>query len=94
MIKAETVKHVADLARLEVSEEQAEVYAGQLGHILEYIEQLRELDTTGVEPTAHALSLTNVLREDLLKPSLPREILFENAPSCENEMFKVPRILE
>lgn len=94
MITQETVKHVAQLARLEFSENEERKLAEQLGHILAYIEQLQEVDTQDIEPTAHALSITNVLREDKERPSLPLEKVLANAPSTENGMFQVPRILE
>lgn len=94
MITQETVKHVAKLARLEFSESEERKLAEQLGHILNHIEQLQEVDTKDVEPTAHALSVTNVLREDNERPSLPLEQVLVNAPSTENGMFQVPRILE
>lgn len=92
MIQRETVQHVAKLARLELTEEEQERFTDQLGHILEYVEQLREIEPEGV--VTHALSLTNVLRPDETRPSLPREELLRNAPSVENGMFKVPRILD
>lgn len=92
MIQRETVQHVAKLARLELNEEEQVRFTDQLGHILEYVEQLREVDTEGVG--IHAPALTNVLRRDESRPSLPREELLRNAPSVENGMFKVPRILD
>ncbi|MGH7374896.1 MAG: Asp-tRNA(Asn)/Glu-tRNA(Gln) amidotransferase subunit GatC, partial [Candidatus Rokuibacteriota bacterium] len=61
---------------------------------LSYIDKLRALDTTGVEPTSHAVPLTNVLRDDVEKPSLPRDEMLANAPDRDRELFRVPRIIE
>jgi aspartyl-tRNA(Asn)/glutamyl-tRNA(Gln) amidotransferase subunit C len=90
----EEVRKVAVLSRLEFSDEQAEAYAGQLSRILDFVEKLNELDTSGVEPTSHALQLTNVLREDAVRPSLPREAALANAPEQEAGCFRVPPIIQ
>jgi aspartyl-tRNA(Asn)/glutamyl-tRNA(Gln) amidotransferase subunit C len=88
------VEHVARLARLELSGAEKERMRRELDGILSYIDKLRALDTTGVEPTSHAVPLTNVLRDDVEKPSLPREEMLANAPDRNRELFRVPRIIE
>lgn len=90
----EDVLYVADLARLEFTEEELGTYVDQLSAILDYEEQLNQVDTTGVAPTAHVLPVKNVLREDVVKPSLNREKALMNAPSQEQGCFSVPKVLE
>src|SRR5437764_683476 len=69
-------------------------FAGQIEHILQYVDQIKQLDTTGVEPTAHALpQLHNVLREDVVEPALPLEQVLQNAPQTDGRFFKVPKII-
>lgn len=94
MISIKDVEHVAKLARLELSEEEKTKFAKQLGDILENFNQLKELDTTGVEPMFHALPITNVMREDEVVTPPGRKILMENAPAEENGYFRVPKIGE
>lgn len=93
MITRDTVHHVAKLARLELSEAEEHQLTEQLGAILGYVEQLAAVDTAGVEPTAHALPLANVLRSDEVRPSLSQQEVLQNAPAAEAGMFRVPRIL-
>jgi aspartyl-tRNA(Asn)/glutamyl-tRNA(Gln) amidotransferase subunit C len=93
-ISVKDVEHVADLARLDLSEEEKDRYAGQLNAILKYAEKLNELDTDGVEPTSHVLPLANVMREDEVRPSWPVEKVLANAPDEEDGQFKVPAVLE
>jgi aspartyl-tRNA(Asn)/glutamyl-tRNA(Gln) amidotransferase subunit C len=88
------VEHVARLARLELSAAEKERMRSQLDVILGYVAKLREVDTTGVPPTAHVLPLVNVMREDEVRPSYPVEAMLANAPEPEGELFRVPRILE
>lgn len=90
----EEVDHVARLARLHFSEEEAERFREQLSAILTYVEKLGELDTTGVEPTSHVLPIRNVFREDAVLPSLPREEALVNAPDRTEEFYRVPKIIE
>jgi aspartyl-tRNA(Asn)/glutamyl-tRNA(Gln) amidotransferase subunit C len=92
-ITAETVRHVARLARLALTPEEETRYAEQLGKILDYVKLLEELDTTGLEPTSHAIPTENVLRPDVSRPGLGRDALLANAPQIEQGMFRVPRIL-
>ncbi|MBE6355942.1 MAG: Asp-tRNA(Asn)/Glu-tRNA(Gln) amidotransferase subunit GatC [Lentisphaerae bacterium] len=94
MSSAIDIKYVADLARLELSAEQAEKLQGELARVVEYIAELGEVDVTGVEPTAHAAQLTNVWREDCAEKSFPREAMLKNAPGIIHEnLIKVPRVL-
>lgn len=93
-ITRKNVEDVALLSRLEIPEEQIETTTGQLNAILEYVDVLNQLDTTGVEPTAHVLPLKNVMRADVAVPSLPREEALANAPEQENGYFKVPKVTE
>ncbi|MFZ7119350.1 MAG: Asp-tRNA(Asn)/Glu-tRNA(Gln) amidotransferase subunit GatC [Eubacteriaceae bacterium] len=93
-LKKEDVIYVADLARLEFSEDEVQVYANQLTNILDYAEKLNELDTTNVPPTAHVLPVNNVLRKDEITPSLEISKVLQNAPSQEDGCFKVPKVIE
>ncbi len=93
-ITIKDVEHVADLARLDLSAEEKEQFAGQLNAILKYAEKLGGLDTEGVEPTSHVLPLANVMREDKARPSWPIEKVLANAPEEEDGQFKVPAVLE
>ncbi|OUM97873.1 MAG: asparaginyl/glutamyl-tRNA amidotransferase subunit C [Paenibacillaceae bacterium ZCTH02-B3] len=93
-ITVRDVEHVALLARLELSDREKELFAGQLGAILRYIEKLNELDTDGVEPTSHVLPISNVMRDDEPRPSWPLDKVLENAPDKEDGQFKVPAVLE
>ncbi|MFD1397278.1 Asp-tRNA(Asn)/Glu-tRNA(Gln) amidotransferase subunit GatC [Kroppenstedtia eburnea] len=93
-ISKEQVEHVAQLARLSLTEEEARLYTGQLNDILQFAEKLNELDTEGVEPTSHVLPMANVLREDEKRPSLDREQALQNAPDQKDGMFRVPDVFE
>lgn len=88
------VRRVAQLSRLELSDDEVSRFSTQLSAIVEYIEKLNELDTDGVEPLAHCLPVHNVLREDVPKPSLSIDAALANAPEHEDEYFKVPKILD
>ena len=94
MIDRETVKHVARLARLGLTEEEVDVFASQLSVILENIAKLQEVDVSGVSPTAHASRLNNVMRQDIPQPSYPPDVLLANAPEQEDNCLKVPAVLE
>ncbi|MCB4791636.1 MAG: Asp-tRNA(Asn)/Glu-tRNA(Gln) amidotransferase subunit GatC [Elusimicrobia bacterium] len=95
-ITIKEVEHVAKLARLELSPEEKEKYAGQLEKILEYVDLLNKLDTKDIEPTSHALELENVFREDKLEPcsTEARDRLLANAPEREGDYFKVKKVIE
>ena len=88
------VKYVAHLARLALTPEEEQKLGAQLGNILGYIEKLRELDVTNVEPTAHAVPMVNVTRPDEVQPSLPPGEALRNAPRQANGLFIVPKIVE
>jgi aspartyl-tRNA(Asn)/glutamyl-tRNA(Gln) amidotransferase subunit C len=93
-INKETVEKVAHLARLEVSEDEKELFAHQLSDILDHAEKLNELDTEDIAPTAHALPIQNVFRKDEVRASLDREAVLANAPQKDEGMFKVPQIVD
>jgi len=88
------VKYVANLARIQLTREEERKFSEQLKHVLGYIEKLRELDVSNVEPTAHAIPLVNVVRKDDVRPSMPHEDALRNAPSKANGLFLVPKIVE
>jgi aspartyl-tRNA(Asn)/glutamyl-tRNA(Gln) amidotransferase subunit C len=88
------VKYVAHLARISLTPEEEQKIGAQLGDILGYIEKLKELDVSQVEPTAHAVPLINVTRPDETRPSLPTEEALRNAPAKANGLFLVPKIVE
>ncbi|MBI4532802.1 MAG: Asp-tRNA(Asn)/Glu-tRNA(Gln) amidotransferase subunit GatC [Candidatus Melainabacteria bacterium] len=94
MISVKEVEHVAKLARLALSEDEKKLYSEQLAKIIEYFDQLNDVNTTNVEPMAHALAVVNVMREDVVVSSPGRDLLLKNAPQSENGFFKVPRIGE
>lgn len=93
-ISREDVQHVARLARLELSEPELVRMQAELSNILAYIDKLRSVDTTGVEPTSHAVPLTNVMRADEPRPSFPLPDMLANAPDPVGDFFRVPRIIE
>ena len=88
------VKYVAHLARLHLTPDEEKKLGAQLGGILGYIEKLRELDVTSVEPTAHAVPMVNVSRPDEIRPSLAQDDALRNAPAKANGLFMVPKIVE
>lgn len=92
-LTAEDVASLARLARIELSEAELEVLAPQLDVILESVARVSEVAAQDIPPTSHALPLTNVFREDELRPSLPREQVLAGAPAAELMRFRVPRIL-
>lgn len=92
MISEEQVRHVANLARLGLTDEEVKRMGGQLDAILDSIEEIQKLDLDGVKPTANPLELTNVLRPDEPGLELPREVALKNAPEPDDELFVVPRI--
>jgi aspartyl-tRNA(Asn)/glutamyl-tRNA(Gln) amidotransferase subunit C len=88
------VEHVARLARLELAPDEVERFAQELAVILEYADELAALELDHVEPTAHPLSLVNVLRPDEVGPTLDRDEVLAQAPSVEDGRFRVPRIID
>ena len=94
MITREDVEHVAELARIELTAAEKEQFIVQLNSILTYVEKLSELNTAGVEPTSHVLLMSNIFRDDEVRPSLDRDRVLQNAPQESHFFFKVPRIIE
>ncbi len=92
-ITREEVRHVADLARLELSESEEEQMTVQMNGILEYMEKLNELDTAGISATTHAIQLQNVFRPDEANPSLERNRALANAPETDGVNFIVPKVI-
>jgi aspartyl-tRNA(Asn)/glutamyl-tRNA(Gln) amidotransferase subunit C len=88
------VKYVAHLARIALTPAEEQKIGAQLGNILGYIEKLKELDVSQVEPTAHAVPMVNVTRPDEIRPSLTNEEALRNAPAQANGLFLVPKIVE
>jgi aspartyl-tRNA(Asn)/glutamyl-tRNA(Gln) amidotransferase subunit C len=88
------VQYVAHLARLNLAPEEKQQLGAQLGEILGYIEKLKEVDVSGVEPTAHPFPLVNVTRKDEPRPSLPHDEALRNAPQTGAGLFTVPKIVE
>lgn len=93
-IKKETVQHVAHLARIKLDEEEISKFMVQLGDILSYIDKLKQVDVSKVEPTSHVLPLKNVYRNDDVKGSLAAGDVLQNAPSKKDSFFTVPRVIE
>ncbi|NLD47219.1 MAG: Asp-tRNA(Asn)/Glu-tRNA(Gln) amidotransferase subunit GatC [Clostridiaceae bacterium] len=93
-VTVETIKHVAKLSRLDLSEEEILKFAKDMESIVEYVDKLNELDTTDVEPTAHVVPVKNVQRKDEVNPSFERGSILLNAPMEKDGCFKVPRIVE
>ncbi|HEY7916083.1 MAG TPA: Asp-tRNA(Asn)/Glu-tRNA(Gln) amidotransferase subunit GatC [Acidimicrobiales bacterium] len=89
----EEVAHVADLARLQLTDEELELFTGQLAEVLDHAADVASLDLAGVVPTAHAMAVTNVLRADEVRPGVDRDEVLGQAPSVEDHRFRVPRIL-
>jgi len=89
-----SIEHLAQLARLSVSDNEKKLFAGQMDSILSYMDKLNELDTGNVEPTSHVITLSNVVREDLPKDSLQREDALRNAPDRTDKFYRVPKIIE
>jgi aspartyl-tRNA(Asn)/glutamyl-tRNA(Gln) amidotransferase subunit C len=88
------VKYVAHLARLTLTPEEEQKIGAQLANVLGYVEKLKEVDVTGVEPTAHPFPLVNVTRPDEVRPSMNQEDALRNAPAQANGLFIVPKIVE
>ncbi len=93
-IDEQQVRHIAMLSRLELSDEEAATFSEQLSEIVAYVEQLNELDTADVEPTAHPLPLRNVLRDDEPNEPLPVDAALANAPQRINSFYKTPKVIE
>lgn len=92
MITIKDVEHVAKLARLQLSDNEKHLYTQQLAKIIGYFDELKEIDTTGVEPMSHALPVLNVMREDEIEPPAGHSELLKTAPSSQGPYFRVPKI--
>lgn len=88
------VEYVAKLARLEITEAEKQKFTAQLNDILLYIDQLNELDTTGVAPMSHAIAVTNAFRDDKVADSLGTQKALANAPDARGEFFRVPKVID
>ncbi|MEY4692117.1 MAG: hypothetical protein RIT19_2442 [Verrucomicrobiota bacterium] len=88
------IQYVANLARVALTPEEEQRLGGQLQNILGYIEKLNEVDVSGVEPTAHAFPLVNVMRPDVVTGSLPHDEALRNAPAKAGGLFVVPKVVE
>ena len=93
-ISKDQVEYVANLANLELNDEEKEIFTRQLDSILSYMDKLNQLDTVHVDPTSHVLPIKNIFRQDKVKPSLPIEEALANAPDRKNGFFRVPRVIE
>lgn len=92
MITIKDVEHVAKLARLELTDDEKELYTKQLGDVLKYVDLMNEVDTTNVKPMTQVIDFVNVMREDKVYYEHTKEELMSNAPEEENGFFKVPKI--
>ena len=92
-IDTKTVKHIATLVRLGISEEEAQKFSGQFSSIIDYFKMLNEVDTENVTPASDIANAENVLREDVVKPSMSHEEFIQNAPKSERGYVKVPTVL-
>ena len=92
-LSRDDVAHLARLARLAVTEDELELFAGQLGDIISAVARVSEVAAADIPPTSHAVPMTNVFRPDVVVPSLPREAVLAGAPAVEDEKFRVPKIL-
>ena len=93
-LTAEEVRWVAHLARLQLTDAELETMTRQLAAIVAYVDQLKQVDTEGVEPLAHALDVTNVFRDDEPAPSLPADAILANAPKRAGDFYSVPAVLD
>jgi len=92
-ISEEDVKHIADLARIELTEEERRSFTEQFNTILAYFEILQDLDTETVSPTSHVIEVTNAFREDQVRPSLAPDDVVKNTAQTERGFFKAPKII-
>ena len=88
------LKHIARLSRLHLSDEEIQFFESQVSQILSFVDKLKEVNVDGVEPTSHPLSLSNVFRNDDVKPSMPIEEFLKTAPRARGKFFEVPKIIE
>ena len=88
------LRHIARLARLHFKDEELKVFESQVANILGFVDQLKEVNVDGVEPTSHPIALSDVFRKDEIKPSLPIEEFLKNSPATRGRFFEVPKIIE
>ncbi|MEJ2054766.1 MAG: Asp-tRNA(Asn)/Glu-tRNA(Gln) amidotransferase subunit GatC [Calditrichaceae bacterium] len=93
-VSKQEIEKIAQLARLNLKEEEINTIEGQINQILEYVKKLDELDTENTEPLSHTLDMTNVFREDIVRESLPREKALENSPLKSDKFFRVPKVIK
>ncbi len=94
VISDETIEYVGILAKLELSKEEKEEAKKDMGRMLDYIDMLNELDTSGVEPMSHVFAMNNVFREDVVTNGDDRDNMLKNAPECKDGAYKVPKTVE
>jgi len=92
-VSRKDVEHIAELARLKFNEDELENFTKQLNDILTYVEKLNELDTENVEPLSHPVENNNVFRDDIVKPSVPKNEALKNAPEKDENFFRVPKVI-
>ncbi len=92
-IDEEAIRHVALLARIELTDEQVATFGRQMADVVAYMDKLQDLDTDGVEPMAHALELQNVFGDDEVVEGLPPEVALANAPARDGDFYKVPKVI-
>lgn len=93
-VDKETVKYIANLSKIKVSEDEIDKYSKDLSQVIQFVEVLNEVNIEGVKPTAHILNIQNVFRKDEVKPSYDRDELLANAPSKEAGCYSVPKVVE
>ena len=93
-ITREEIEHVARLARLELSEQEKEMFTGQMDAILAYVDKLNELETGGIVPTSHAVPMENAFRDDVVAESFGADRALLNAPDRSDDFFRVPKVIE
>lgn len=92
-INEKLIAHIANLARLRFPETDLERYTHKAKHIIEYVEKLKAVDTTGIEPTAHAVEVQGFMREDAVTPFENRDAILSNAPDRDGHFYQVPKVL-
>lgn len=93
-VDKDTIKYIANLSKLKVSEDEIDKYSRELSQIVDFVSVLNEVDIEGLKPTAHVLDIYNVFRKDEVKPSFNKDDLLANAPSKEGECYSVPKVVE
>ncbi len=94
IISKDDVQKVANLARIELNQEELNLFSGQLESVLEFIEKLKKADVSSIQPMSHILDIQNVLRADVPKESLPNSLALKNAPESLKGHFRVPKVIE